>query len=66
MRKVPVPRDDARVEEIANNPEAYFKRVRDQVHEDAVREIDSRLARRPRGLHSLLVRLTGPRSTRTR
>lgn len=59
MRKINVPRNDTRVDEIVKDPEAYFRKVRHQTHEDATREIDRRIARRSRSLRSLFTRVVG-------
>lgn len=46
MRKISVPRDDPRVDEIVTDPKRYFAEAREQAVARAEAEVDRRTARR--------------------
>lgn len=46
MRRISVPRDDPRVDEIVADPKRYFAKAREQAVAQAEAEVDRRTARR--------------------
>lgn len=55
MQTIEVPRDDTRVDELIQDPDAYFQRIRVQARQDAASGLEQRIAHhRQRGLRALL------------